>query len=100
MAGFVRWSTDGSVSIERDFIILAKNFTLSLFLVNFHDVIKLNEAFVIDIQFRDEFAELKLFEVDFETLKNSFEIVNAYQTVSIVIQVFNTFPAVANVLLC
>ncbi len=100
MAGFVGWPTDGSVSIESDFIIFAKNLALSLFFVNFYNFIKLNETLVIDIEFRDEFAELKFFEMDFEALKDSFEIVNTDQTVSIIIQVLNTFSAVANVLLC
>jgi hypothetical protein len=100
MPRFVVWSSNGSVCIKRDLIVFSENLALPFFLVNFHDVVELNETFVIDIEFGDEFAELKFFEMDFEALENSLKIINADQTVSIVVQVFNTFSTVANVFLC
>ncbi len=97
---FVVWPSNSSVCIKRYLIIFSENLALSFFLVNLHYAVELDETFVIDVEFRDEFAELKFFQMDFEALENSLKIINADQAISIVVQVLNTFSAVSNVLFC
>jgi hypothetical protein len=56
MTRFVWWSSDCSIGIESDCIILAINLGLPLLLINLEDLIEPDDSLVIAIEFGDQFA--------------------------------------------
>lgn len=72
MPGFVRGAADGSVGVEGDFIILSVDFGLPFFLVDLKDLFEVDDSSVVGIKFRDEFAELEFFKMQFNSLQGSF----------------------------
>lgn len=70
---------------------------MPLLLVDFEDLLELNEPGVVGIEFRDELAELKLLEVDVESLEDCFEVVHAHEAVAFLVEVLEGSSAVADV---
>jgi hypothetical protein len=97
VAWFIRWSPDGSIGIEGNFIALAIDLCLPFFLIDLEYLFEFNESSIPWIQFGDEFTELKLFKVDVKSLKHCFEIVHAHEAVALFVEVLEGTPAVAHV---
>lgn len=49
MAWLVSWSSDGSIGIESDFVIVAVEFCFSFFLIDFEDLLEIDDAGVIGV---------------------------------------------------
>ena len=99
MAWFIGWAPNGSVRVKGCLVIFPVDLGLPLLAVDVQNLLEVDNSLVTVVQFRDQFAQLKFFEMQLQPLKGSLQVVYADLPVVVVLEILHGLPAKTNVLL-